>query len=57
MIQYTFVNNRDEDVFRGQCGGYITSKKPVPHNRVTAEKSAEAVQFEVVPEARNVTRL
>jgi hypothetical protein len=24
--------------------------KPVPHNRVTAEKSAEAVQLEVVPD-------
>jgi hypothetical protein len=35
MTQYAHVNNGGEDVFCGQCGGYITSMKPVPQNRVT----------------------
>jgi hypothetical protein len=57
MTWYTHVNNGGENVFCGRCGGYITSMKPLPDNssdnnrvnRVTTEKSAEAVQFEVLP--------
>jgi hypothetical protein len=57
MAQYTGVNNGGEDVFYGWCGGYITSMEPVPNsnnNRETTEKSAEAVQFEAVPDKKCV---
>jgi hypothetical protein len=64
MAQYTGFNNGAEDVFCGRCGGYITSDNSTEVQCRTAmrtgqsiEKSAEAVQFEVVPQVRNVIRL
>jgi hypothetical protein len=41
MAQYAGVNNGLEDVFCGRYGGYITSMKPVPHNRYRTEQSSD----------------
>jgi hypothetical protein len=37
----------------GRCGGFITSMKPVPNNRVTAEKSASLLRASMKLEVKS----